>query len=238
MKAMLFSAGLGTRLKPFTDKHPKALALVNNKTLLERNIKYLSSFGINQIIINIHHFGNQIVEFLAQNNNFGTKISISDESEEVLETGGGLLKAKKYFLEEDFVVMNVDILTNLNISEFIKFHKKEDALVSLAVSDRESSRKLFFDENKNLKGWKNFKTQESIFVNNFNEQNTTPYAFSGIHVINPQVFPFIKETGKFSIMKTYMQLMKNHPIKGYVHKADLIDVGKPEAIIFAEQKFN
>jgi len=145
MKAMIFAAGLGTRLKPFTDNHPKALAVVNGKPLLQRNIEYLKSFGIDEIVINVHHFADQIIEFLEENNYFGIEIIISDETDQVLETGGGLVKAKDNFTE-DFLVMNVDILTDLNLAEFIKAHQENKAIVSLAVSDRDSSRKLFFNE--------------------------------------------------------------------------------------------
>ena len=132
MKAMIFAAGLGTRLKPFTENHPKALAIVNEKPLLQRNIEYLKSFGIDEIVINVHHFADQIIEFLEENNYFGIEISISDETDQVLETGGGLMKAKQHFTEE-FLVMNVDILTDLNLTDFIKSHQENNAIVSLAV---------------------------------------------------------------------------------------------------------
>ncbi len=161
MKALLFAAGKGTRLKPFTDAHPKALAKVNGITLLERNINYLQSFGINNFVINIHHFGEQIVDFLKENDNFGAHIEISDESELLLETGGGLMFARSLLEQEEFfLIMNVDILTDLNITEFINFHKEHDDFVTLAVSDRESSRKLLFDDSMILKGWMNTNTGE------------------------------------------------------------------------------
>ena len=133
MKAMIFAAGLGTRLKPFTEHHPKALAVVNGKTLLERNINYLKSFGITEIVINVHHFADQIMAFLAENQNFGIDIKISDETAEVLETGGGLVKAKAYF-STDFVVMNVDILTDLNLADFIKAHQENNAWCYLLIT--------------------------------------------------------------------------------------------------------
>ena len=150
MKAFIFAAGKGTRLKPFTNHHPKALAQVNNIPLLERNIKYLQSSGINDFVINIHHFGEQILDFLAKNKNFGANIQISNERQELLETGGALVFAKK-LLEQDehILIMNVDILTQLNISNFINFHLKSKNLVTLAVSKRESSRKLLFNK-KNM----------------------------------------------------------------------------------------
>ncbi len=236
MKAMIFAAGLGTRLKPFTENHPKALALVNGKPLLQRNIEYLISYGITEIVINVHHFADQIISFLEDNNYFGIEISISDETDQVLETGGGLMKAKDHFTE-DFLVMNVDILTDLNVEDFIKAHQQNKALVTLAVSDRASSRKLFFNEQNELKGWRNLKTEEEIkAVDSLNELKDL--AFSGIHVISPTLFDKITEKGKFSIMKVYMDLMKIESIIGFDHSGGiLIDVGRPESVIEAEQYF-
>ena len=152
-KALIFAAGKGTRLKPFTDNHPKALAVVNNVPLLERNIKFLQNYGINDFVINVHHFGEQIIDFLQEKENFGAKIEISDEKNELLETGGGLVFAKKYLEnEENFLIMNADILTDLNITEFVKFHLSHQNVATLAVSDRVSSRKLMFNEDMILKG--------------------------------------------------------------------------------------
>nr|WP_314544591.1 nucleotidyltransferase family protein [uncultured Empedobacter sp.] len=236
MKAMIFAAGLGTRLKPFTDNHPKALAVVNGKPLLQRNIEYLKSFGINEIVINVHHFADQIIEFLEDNNYFGIEITISDETDQVLETGGGLVKAKANF-EEDFLVMNVDILTDLNLAKFIKAHQENKALVTLAVSDRNSSRKLFFNEQNELKGWRNLKTEEEIKAVD-SLDNCKDLAFSGIHVISPTLFDKITEKGKFSIMKVYMDLMKTESIIGFDHSGGiLIDVGRPESVTEAENYF-
>ena len=236
MKAMIFAAGLGTRLKPFTDNHPKALAIVNGKPLLQRNIEYLKSFGIDEIVINVHHFADQIIEFLEENNYFGIEIIISDETDQVLETGGGLVKAKANF-EEDFLVMNVDILTDLNLAEFIKAHRENKALVTLAVSNRNSSRKLFFNEQNELKGWRNLKTDEEIKAVD-SLDNCKDLAFSGIHVISPALFDKITEKGKFSIMKVYMDLMQTESIIGFDHSGGiLIDVGRPESVLEAEQYF-
>lgn len=236
MKALIFAAGKGTRLKPFTDSHPKALALVNDIPLLERNIKYLQSFGINDFVINIHHFGNQIVDFLKEKNNFDAEIQISDESKELLETGGGLIFAKRFLEnEEDFLIMNADILTNLDIQDFIKFHQFRKEMVTLAVSDRQSSRKLLFDNNQILKGWKNIQTGEQRLAE-FNK-DFKELAFSGIHCVKGEFIKQIKRSGKFSIMEEYLDLMKTINIGGYVHNADLVDVGKPEAIAEAEKLF-
>jgi len=236
MKALIFAAGKGTRLKPFTEHHPKALAKVNDIPLLERNIKYLKSFGINDFVINIHHFGNQIVDFLNRNDNFGCKIEISDESEELLETGGGLIFARKYLDHgEDFLIMNADILTDMNITDFVEYHKKIKDFATLAVSDRESSRKLLFNDEMILRGWLNVQTGEQRLAE-FNK-GFKAMAFSGIHCINPLMFEKIKRTGKFSIMEEYLDLMLTEQIHGFVHNSILIDVGRPESIIEAEKYF-
>jgi len=235
-KALIFAAGKGTRLKPFTDSHPKALALVNDVPLLERNIKYLQSFGVAEFVINVHHFGEQIVEFLEKNNHFGAKIDISDEKDELLETGGGLLFAQKYLEnEENFLIMNADILTNLNIHELVKFHETHLPLATLAVSDRNSSRKLFFNSEMVLKGWMNKNSGESKMAE-FNI-DFKELAFSGIHCINSSIFDKIKRRGKFSIMDEYLDLMFDNEILGFQHEARLIDVGRPESVIEAEKYF-
>ena len=235
-KALIFAAGKGTRLKPFTESHPKALALVNNVPLLERNIKYLQNFEVAEFVINVHHFGEQIVEFLEKNNHFGAKIDISNEKDELLETGGGLLFAQKYLEnEENFLIMNADILTDLNIHELVKFHEMHLPLATLAVSDRNSSRKLFFNSEMVLKGWMNKnsgETKMAEFNNNFKE-----LAFSGIHCINSSIFDKIKRRGKFSIMEEYLDLMFDNEILGFQHEARLIDVGRPESVIEAEKYF-
>lgn len=236
MKALIFAAGKGTRLKPFTDHHPKALALVNGVPLLERNIKYLQSFGIQDLVINVFHFGDQIVEFLAKNDNFGANIEISDEKDELLETGGGLVFARKFLdLGEDFLIMNADILTDLNIKDLVECHKKNKDLVTLAVSDRSSSRKLLFNEDLILRGWLNVATGEQRLAE-FNK-GFKALAFSGIHCINPKIFDKIKRTGKFSIMEEYLDLMHSEKIHAYKHNGHLIDVGKPESVALAEEYF-
>lgn len=236
MKALIFAAGKGTRLKPFTDHHPKALAKVNGIPLLERNIKYLKSFGITDFVINIHHFGNQIVEFLKENNNFNCKIEISDESKELLETGGGLVFAKKFLDHgEDFLIMNADILTNINITDFVRYHKEIKDFATLAVSDRESSRKLLFNDDLVLRGWLNVQTGEQRLAE-FNK-GFKPLAFSGVHCINPVMFTKMKRTGKFSVMEEYLDLMLSEKIHGYVHDSILVDVGRPASVLEAEKYF-
>jgi N-acetyl-alpha-D-muramate 1-phosphate uridylyltransferase len=238
MKAMILAAGFGTRLKPFTDAHPKALATVNDKTILQRNIEYLSSFGIKKIVINVHHFASQITEFIRKNNGFGSEISFSDETDEVLETGGGIKKASWFFKEEDepFVVMNVDILTDMNLEKMIVQHKKEKPLATLAVTSRKTSRYFLFDELDHLVGWENVKTGEQKM-----SRQTNKYwqkAFSGIHIISPEIFDLIKMQGKFSMVDVYLELAKTNDITAFDHNnSKFIDVGKPESILKAEGIF-
>jgi len=236
MKAMLLAAGLGTRLKPFTDHHPKALAQVNGKTLLEHNIRYLQHYGIKDIVINVHHFPDQIETLLRDEKGFGSNIAISDERGEVLETGGGLLKAAHFFHKENFVLMNVDILTNLDLNKLITDHQRSGAIATLAVSQRLSGRQLLFDEDRQLCGWENRTSGEIRTAREV--RPVFPYAFSGIHIISTDIFPHITQRGKFSIIDTYLQLAATLPIIGYDHSGDLlIDVGKPESLHEAAQLF-
>lgn len=237
MKAMIFAAGLGTRLKPFTEHHPKALAAVNGKPLLQRNIEYLKSFGVQEFVINIHHFPEQIRDFLSRHNNFGCSISLSEETDTLLETGGGLKKAAPLLQgDEPFIVMNADILTNLNLARMIDFHKNSGSLASLAVTDRTTSRYFLFNQAYELCGWKNIKSGEEKIMTD--EGNLAPKAFSGIHILDPAIFGLIEQEGKFSIVDVYLALCADHTISGYDHSSDiLIDVGKPEAIQQAESLF-
>ncbi|MBL7719273.1 MAG: nucleotidyltransferase family protein [Flavipsychrobacter sp.] len=236
MKAMIFAAGLGTRLKPFTDKHPKALAEVNGKTLLEHTIKYLQRSGIEDVIVNIHHFADQIEDVLNENSGFGSWVTISDEREEVLETGGGLKKASAYFAgDEPFVVMNVDVLTNLDLGKMIAQHEQTGALATLAVMKRASARQLLFDNQMLLCGWTNTSTGEQRISREVGE--LLPYAFSGVQVLSPGILdmPF---SGKFSMIDVYLHFAKTHDIKGYDHSGNIfIDVGKPESLEKASMLF-
>jgi N-acetyl-alpha-D-muramate 1-phosphate uridylyltransferase len=230
MKAMLFAAGLGTRLKPFTDHHPKALAEVNGKTLLQHNIQYLQRFGIYDVIVNVHHFADQIEQVLNDNSGFGSWVAISDEREEVLETGGGLLKAAEYFEgSEPFVVMNVDVLTNLDLSHLIETHNNSGSIATLAVMQRHSSRQLLFDNHMLLCGWANNNTGEQKIAREVVDMQ--PFAFSGIQVVSPAIFADMPFSGKFSIIDEYLHLAKSHPVKGHDHSGNVfIDVGKPESL--------
>jgi NDP-sugar pyrophosphorylase family protein len=238
MKAMILAAGLGTRLKPFTDTHPKALAIVNGKTLLQRNIEYLESFGIKDVIVNVHHFADQIIDVIKKNNGFECNITFSDETNEVLETGGGIKKAAWFFEKDEspFVVMNVDILTDMNLKEMVLQHYKYDSLATLAVTSRKTSRYFLFDEENHLCGWENEKTGEKKISRK--SEKYFQKAFSGIHVISPKIFPLIKMEGKFSMVDVYLELAETEVITAFDHSnSKFIDVGKPASILKAEEMF-
>lgn len=237
LRAMIFAAGLGTRFKPWTDQHPKALALVNGKSLLQRNIEYFQQYGITEVVVNVHHFADQIIAAVEKNNGWGSKVFISDESGEVLETGGGLMKARNLLeSEKPFLTTNVDILTNLNLNALYQFHQEHKPLISFAVTNRTTSRYLLFDDADRLCGWKNTKTGEERIV--LQREALTPKAYSCVVVFEPQVFSLIRQKGKFSLIETYLDLAPTHPIFGYDHSGDvLVDVGKPESVAIAEQYF-
>jgi N-acetyl-alpha-D-muramate 1-phosphate uridylyltransferase len=231
-KALLFAAGLGTRLKPFTDHHPKALASVNGVTLLERNIRYLYAAGIREVIVNVHHFADQIISALEVIHLPGLIIRISHEVDGPYETGGGLVFAAEHFINtnESFVVMNVDILTDLDLQAIMDYHESKNPLVTLAVTKRSSSRQFLFDKEMHLVGWKNNKTGE-VRWSGESVEDATGYAFSGVHIINPAIFKCMPKAGKFSITDTYIQLAANQTIIGYNHTGGIVlDVGKPEAL--------
>jgi NDP-sugar pyrophosphorylase family protein len=237
MKAMIFAAGLGTRFKPWTDKHPKALALVHGKTILQRNIEYLQAYGIKDVVVNVHHFADQIIAAINENKGWGSNITISDETEDVLETGGGLLKAKELLGNDPFITINVDILTDLDLNRFANFHQNTGALVTLAVTDRLTSRYLLFDENARLCGWRNTKTgAEKIAVK---KEGYIQKAYSGIALFNPEIFDLIPFTGKFSLIDVYLTLAPQQPIMCFDHTGGkLIDVGKPESVSEAERLYD
>jgi len=234
---MIFSAGLGTRFKPWTDKHPKALALVNGKSLLQRNVEYLQQYGIKDVIVNVHHFAEQIVDTIKNNNGWGSNIIISDETNELLETGGGLLKAKDLFTPgEKFITCNVDFLTNLDLNKLVAFHEKYKPLISFGVTNRKTSRYFLFDENNRLCGWRNTKTAEEKI--RLNKNHLIEKAYSCVVIFEYNVFNLIPFTGKFSLVDLYLHLAKDHLILGYDHSGDnLVDVGKPESIAIAESLF-
>jgi len=252
-KAMILAAGLGTRFKPWTDRHPKALAPVNGKSLLQRNIEYLQQYGIWDIVVNVHHFAPQIIRALADNDGWGSLITISDETDQVLETGGGLKKVRPFLESTPFVLMNVDILTDLDLSAMIRDHFAHCPLATLAVTGRQTSRYFLFNDQDELRGWRNVKTGQERIVGSghsgrqhrdgrqeggYGISGLHPMAFSGIHVIDPAIFPLIRQEGKFSMVDVYLDLAENHTISGFDHsQSRLIDVGKPESVAQAEALF-
>ncbi|MEJ7587660.1 MAG: sugar phosphate nucleotidyltransferase [Ferruginibacter sp.] len=243
MKAMIFAAGLGSRFKPWTDSHPKALALVNGKSLLQRNIEYLQHYGITEVVVNIHHFAGQVIDAVKKNNGWGSKVLISDESDELLETGGGLLQARPFLEGADpFVTLNVDILTDLNLNNLAAFHHRYKPLISFGVTSRETSRYFLFDEDNRLRGWKNVVTgEEKVPHPGFPEENKNLVrkAYSCVVIFQPEIFTLIRQHGKFSLTEPYLDLASEHLILGYDHTGDkLVDVGKPESAALAEQLFD
>ena len=241
MKAMIFAAGLGTRLKPLTNDRPKALVEIGGLTLLERSIRYLASYGIKDITINVHHFAQQVIDFLATQKFPNLSLHISDERENLLDTGGGILKAKS-FLEgsEPIVFMNVDILTNLDLQQLVEFHESHEALASLVVRQRATSRYLLFDAQHQLTGWINKKTGEQKMSRPQQIHISQPLAFSGIHMVSPKLLSLMTETGKFSIIDLYLRLAKSEKILGFTDSQSIwMDLGKyedlEEAILLTQQ---
>ena len=237
MKAMIFAAGLGTRFKPWTDEHPKALAIINGKSLLQRNVEYLQRYGIYDVVVNVHHFPDQVIEAIEQNHGWGSNIIISDERDEVLETGGGLLKAAPLLQSgEPFITLNADILTDLNIHDLLVFHQQQKALISFGISNRTTSRYFLFDEHNRLCGWRNVQTGNekiSIPANPLFQK-----AYSCVVVFEPSIFELIPQRGKFSLTETYLSLATDHLIAGYEHTGEKwIDVGKPASVSIAEEMF-
>lgn len=241
MKAMIFAAGLGTRLRPLTDNIPKALVSVNGVPMLERVILRLKGYGFDDITVNIHHLGEQIVDFLNAHNNFGIQIHISDERGQLLDTGGGIRKASHYLEGNDpFLVYNTDIITDLDLRSLYFYHLETNIEgVTLLVSKRETSRYLLFDNNYQLHGWVNkitgevkpegLKSQIGIFQE---------LAFGGIHVISPSIFRLMdceEWQGKFSIISFYLAVCNFVRIQGYLMRgAHWFDIGKPETLSEAE----
>jgi NDP-sugar pyrophosphorylase family protein len=230
-QAMIFAAGLGTRLYPLTGTMPKALVEVAGKTMLERVIEKLKAFGVQRIVINLHHFPDQILWFVRQKNNFGIEILYSDESDLLLDTGGGLKKAAPLFdLSQPILLHNVDVLSGLDFSKLADFHYERKAMVTLFVQERKSSRYFLFDENQRLSGWRNVKTGEEIIpVKPVGE--LVELAFNGVHLINPEFLDLITEDGKCSIVQVYLRLAAGHQIVGYRNDdTPYIDIGKPESL--------
>ena len=244
MKAMIFAAGLGTRLRPLTDHMPKALVPVAGKPMLERVILRLKEAGFNEIMVNIHHFGEQIIDFLRAHDNFGTEIHISDERGMLLDTGGGIKKARPFLDgQEPFLVHNADILTDIDLAGLYRHHLESDAESTLLVSERKTSRYLLFDDDYHLHGWINKSTGETKPEElAYREGQYKEMAFGGIHIISPSLFRYMENsqwTDKFSIIPFYLSVCKTARIQGYpLQGCRWFDIGKPETLAQAEAYYS
>ena len=234
MEAMIFAAGLGTRLRPLTNDRPKALVDVCGQTLLQHCITMLENNGADRIVINVHHFADKMKAYIG-NLKCKADIAISDESGLLLDTGGGLKKAVSLFSgKEPIVIANVDILTNINLRKMMQQHIDSKADATLAIRQRQSSRVLLFDNQMQLGGWHNVKTGESIIVSQSKELKS--FAFSGIHIMSPSLFDKFPADEVFPIIPHYLNLAKSHKIVGYQHDSDYwFDAGSVEKIAEAER---
>ncbi len=230
MKAFILAAGLGTRLYPYTSNRPKALVELNGITLLERAIRKVSELQLSEIVINIHHFGDKIIDFLKEKQNFNLPIVISDERDQLLDTGGAILKAHHLLGDEEpFLVYNVDILSSMDLAALLACHNEKGGLATMAVRERVTDRYLVFNQEMLLSGWRNTKTGEEILVRK--EDSLKNLAFSGIQLIQPEIFSKITESGKFSVIPMYLRLAKRESIYGYHDTSKhWMDLGKPDQL--------
>jgi len=242
MKAMVLAAGQGTRLRPLTDERPKALVEIGGRTLLEITLSRLRAFGVREVIINVHHFADMIVEYLKANGNFGMRIEVSRE-EVLLDTGGGLKKAGWFFLEdvqrldEPFLLHNVDVISTIDFGCMLQAHRERQALATLAVQERETSRYLLFDEQLQLCGRRAGREKEAEVVRP--SPKLQEMAFAGIHIISPRLLTMMSEEGVFSIINTYLRLAARGE-KIVAFRADKFywrDLGKPDQLRQAEEDY-
>ncbi len=229
MKAMIFAAGLGTRLAPLTNTMPKAMVPISGKPMIQHQIEKLRGFGFDYIVVNVHHFADQIIDFV-KNNDFGVQIEISDERDLLLNTGGGLKNVKKFFCEGDnFLIHNVDIFSDLDLKALYEHHCTTENVATLAVMHRESSKHLLFDTENRLCGWRDLKNDKSIIT--IERENYNEMAFSGIYVCNYRIFDLIDNEGSFPIIPELLKISKSHRIGGYIHDNNkVLDVGKIDVI--------
>jgi NDP-sugar pyrophosphorylase family protein len=242
MKAMILAAGLGTRLRPLTDDRPKALVEVAGRTMLEITLSRLRAFGVHEVIVNTHHFAELMIEYLKANNNFGMHVEVSRE-DILLDTGGGLKKAAHFFLDsgslqEPFILHNVDVISTIDLDRMVRFHSEHDALATLAVQDRTTSRYLLFDEHGQLCGRRAGRDGKPELVRSARELQAL--AFSGIHIISPRLLANMEEEDVFSIITNYLRLAAQGE-KIVAFRADEYywrDLGRPENIVQAAEDLN
>jgi NDP-sugar pyrophosphorylase family protein len=242
MKAMILAAGLGTRLRPLTNDRPKALVEVGGRTLLEITLGRLRGVGVREVIVNVHHFADMVVDYLRKNDNFGMRVEVSRE-EVLLDTGGGLKKAAWFFLEdcsdsdEPFILHNVDVISTIDLARMVQFHGEHKALATLAVQERETSRYLMFDEESRLCGRLSGDDQQAEFVRSSQQLLAQALAFSGIHVISPRLLAMMTEEGIFSIIDSYLRLAAQDETI-FAFSADEYywrDLGRVESVAAAER---
>ncbi len=215
MKAMILAAGKGTRLRPLTDSKPKVLMEICGLTMLEHQINYVRSFGVEEIIINVHHLAEQVEDFI-RHKHFGCRIEISDERDQLLDTGGGLKKTAWFFDDgEPFFLLGSDMYTDLDLSSMLSYHRKHNPLATLAVKKRNSTRDFIVDEDNLLCGWKNNLTGEEV-ITRTSTTTLSYYGFSVIHVISPAIFDLISEKGVFSMTALYLRLSSQYPVKAFI----------------------
>ena len=243
MKAMILAAGLGTRLGPLTDDRPKAMVEVAGRTMLEITLERLRNFGVDEVIVNIHHFADMIAGYLGANDNFGMRVELSEE-DVLLDTGGGLKKAAWFFLEdsarldEPFILYNVDVLSSIDLEVMARFHKESHALVTLAVQARDTSRCLLFDEQDQLCGWRTEAVGGEKLIRSLEEPKAL--AFTGIHIISPRIFSMMREDGVFSIIDTYLDLASRDCkiVAFHADEYSWTDVGSPESLKRASEELS
>ncbi len=227
---MLFAAGLGTRLKPLTNNKPKALIEVNGMTMLQMALKKMENSGIRKVVVNIHHFSDLMIEEINRFRSDCMEVVVSDESDQLLDTGGGLLKARPLFDANSPVLLyNVDIVTTARLKDFIAFHHTHTGIASLMVKERPTSRHLLFNDRMELSGWENTSSGERIITKETSHFHS--YGFQGIHILEPRIFDLMTESGKFPIMELYLRLARDHTFMGYESRNDLwFDIGTPKKL--------
>ena len=234
MKAMIFAAGMGRRLGKITETIPKALVDINGKTVLHRAIEKCSSFGFNDIIINVHHFADQVEEEVKKLNIAGFRISVSDERDMLLENGGGLYKARDFFDNEPFLLYNVDIVSDLDLTVLYRLHLEKKGLATLAVRHRPGKRFLLVDNEGQMKGWRNIITGEQI-PSDLNTKGLSEIAFSSMHIVEPEIFNYMTD-GIYSMITLYLSLLPEHKIYTLKHDEGYwVDVGTPESLEYVRK---
>jgi NDP-sugar pyrophosphorylase family protein len=231
---MIFAAGLGKRLGNITENIPKALVDINGKTALHMAVERCSSYGFNDIIINVHHFADMVEDEVKKLNRMGYSISVSDERKMLLENGGGLYKARDFFDRSPFLLYNVDIISDLDLSILYRLHIAKHSLATLAVRHRPGKRFLLVDNSGQLIGWRNISTGEEIMARNSSEK-LSEIAFSSMHIVEPEIFKFMHE-GIYSMIDLYLKLAKDHDIYTLKHDEGYwIDMGTPESLNYVRK---